>query len=125
MSSLSSALKIITSSILFRNSGAKDFFKAPSITDLACSSACAAFVAVPKPTPPPKSFNWRAPMLEVIIIMVFLKSIFLPKLSVINPSSKICSKILNTSGCAFSISSNKITAYGFLLTFSVNCPPSS
>src|SRR5574344_2815838 len=30
-----------------------------------------------------------------------------------------------TSGCAFSISSNNITEYGFLLTFSVNCPASS
>ena len=33
--------------------------------------------------------------------------------------------MLNTSGCAFSISSNNITEYGFLLTFSLNCPPSS
>ena len=29
------------------------------------------------------------------------------------------------SGCAFSISSNKTTEYGLLLTFSVSCPPSS
>ena len=53
-------------------------------------------------------------------MMVFLKSIFLPRLSVICPSSKICNNILKTSGCAFSISSNNTTAYGFLRTFSVN-----
>ena len=41
------------------------------------------------------------------------------------PSSSTCSRILNTSGCAFSISSNRITAYGFLRTFSLSCPPSS
>lgn len=45
--------------------------------------------------------------------------------SVRRPSSKTCNKILNTSGCAFSISSNRITEYGFLRTASVNCPPSS
>ena len=33
--------------------------------------------------------------------------------------------MLNTSGWAFSISSNKITENGFLRTFSLNCPPPS
>ena len=41
------------------------------------------------------------------------------------PSSSTCKRILNTSGCAFSISSKRITLYGFLLTFSLSCPPSS
>ena len=41
------------------------------------------------------------------------------------PSSKTCKRTLNTSGCAFSISSNKITENGFRLTFSESCPPSS
>ena len=58
-------------------------------------------------------------------MIVFLKSTRLPRESVMKPSSRICSNILNTSGCAFSISSSKTTAYGFLLTFSVSCPPSS
>ena len=40
------------------------------------------------------------------MIMVLRKSIFLPKESVKRPSSKICSKIFITSGCAFSSSSN-------------------
>ena len=65
------------------------------------------------------------PKFEVKIIIVFLKSTVLPWESVILPSSNTCSNILNTSGCAFSISSNRITLYGFLLTASVNWPPSS
>ena len=59
------------------------------------------------------------------MIIVFLKSILRPKLSVKCPSSSTWSIILKTSGCAFSISSKRTTQYGFLLTFSVNCPPSS
>ena len=34
--------------------------------------------------------------------------------------SMIWSRIFEMSGCAFSISSNRTTQYGFLLTFSVN-----
>jgi len=59
------------------------------------------------------------------MMTVFLKLTFLPLESVICPSSSTCSKILKTSGCAFSISSNKTTEYGFLRTFSLSCPPSS
>ena len=59
------------------------------------------------------------------MITVFLKFTILPCESVNLPSSKIWSIIFITSGCAFSISSNSITEYGFLLTFSVNCPASS
>ena len=66
-----------------------------------------------------------APTFDVIIIIVFLKFTVLPCESVNLPSSSICNNIFITSGCAFSISSNNITEYGFLLTFSVNCPPSS
>ena len=50
-----------------------------------------------------------APTFEVIIIMVFLKFITLPLLSVSLPSSSICKSTLNTSGCAFSTSSNSTT----------------
>ena len=60
-----------------------------------------------------------------MIITVFLKLTVLPWLSVRRPSSSICNNIFITSGCAFSISSNNITEYGFLLIFSVNWPPSS
>ena len=50
-----------------------------------------------------------APTFEVIIIKVFLKSIVRPFESVKRPSSKICNNKLNTSGCAFSTSSNNTT----------------
>ena len=62
---------------------------------------------------------------EVMIKMVFLKSILRPNPSVMCPSSNTCKSKLKISGCAFSISSSKTIAYGFLLTFSVSCPPSS
>ena len=64
-------------------------------------------------------------LLEVRMIMVFLKSTVRPCESVIRPSSSTCSRTLNTSGCAFSISSNRTTEYGFLRTASVSWPPSS
>lgn len=45
--------------------------------------------------------------------------------SVTRPSSSICSSTLNTSACAFSTSSNRMTAYGRRRTASVSWPPSS
>ena len=51
----------------------------------------------------------RAPMFEVMIRIVFLKSTVLPRPSVNWPSSNTCSSRLNTSGCAFSISSSSTT----------------
>ena len=52
------------------------------------------------------------PMLEVMIRMAFLNETMRPWLSVTLPSSSICSRMLKTSAWAFSISSNKTTAYG-------------
>ena len=46
------------------------------------------------------------------MMTVFRKSTVRPWLSVSRPSSRICSRTLNTSGCAFSISSNSTTLYG-------------
>ena len=60
--------------------------------------SCDLTASVPKPTPFPKSLTCLAPRLEVIIITVFLKSTFLPKLSVNVPSSSTCNSILNMSG---------------------------
>ena len=60
-----------------------------------------------------------------MITTVFLKSTVRPCPSVILPSSSIWSKTLNTSGCAFSTSSSRITQYGCRRTASVSCPPSS
>ena len=64
-------------------------------------------------------------MFEVMMITVFLKSTVRPWLSVMRPSSSTCSRTLNTSGCAFSISSNNTTAYGLRRTASVSWLPSS
>ena len=50
-----------------------------------------------------------APRFEVMMISVFLKSTVRPCPSVSRPSSSTCRRTLNTSGCAFSISSNNTT----------------
>jgi hypothetical protein len=52
------------------------------------------------------------PTLLVITNTVLRKSTVRPLPSVNLPSSRICSRTLNTSGCAFSISSNSNTEYG-------------
>mmetsp|Transcript_12279 Transcript_12279/g.26553 ORF Transcript_12279/g.26553 Transcript_12279/m.26553 type:complete len:277 (+) Transcript_12279:166-996(+) len=64
-------------------------------------------------------------MFDVKMTMQFLKSTFVPLLSVTCPSSSSCNIMLNTSGWAFSISSKSSTEYGRRLTASVSCPPSS
>ena len=51
-----------------------------------------------------------------MISTVFLKSTVRPWLSVRRPSSRICSSVLNTSGWAFSISSNSTTENGLRRT---------
>ncbi len=65
------------------------------------------------------------PMLDVIIMITFLKFTVRPLLSVSLPSSSTCRRRLNRSGCAFSISSRSTTEYGLCLTASVSWPPSS
>ena len=67
----------------------------------------------------------RAPMFDVMMMIVFLKFTRLPRPSVRWPSSNTCSRMLKMSGCAFSISSSSTTEYGFRFTFSVSWPPSS
>jgi hypothetical protein len=62
---------------------------------------------------------------EVMMMIVFLKSTVLHFESVSLQSSKSWSNVLNTSGCAFSTSSKRITEYGFLLTASVSSHHSS
>jgi hypothetical protein len=51
----------------------------------------------------------RAPMFDVMMMIVFLKFTRLPRPSVRWPSSNTCSRMLNRSGCAFSISSRSTT----------------
>ena len=68
--------------------------------------------------------NWL-PRLLVRIRMVFRKSTVRPWPSVSRPSSSTCSSTSNTSGCAFSTSSSRITEYGRRRTASVSWPPCS
>ena len=65
------------------------------------------------------------PALVVITMTAFSKLTFLPCASLTVPSSRICKRILSTSGCAFSISSKRTMEYGRRRIFSVNCPASS
>jgi hypothetical protein len=65
------------------------------------------------------------PIFDVMITITLRKSTFLPCASVSCPSSRIWSRMLNTSGCAFSISSKSTTEYGLRRTASVSWPPSS
>ena len=58
---------------------------------------------------PLKRYIQKAPMLEVMMRIVFLKSTVRPWESVMRPSSRTWSSTLNTSGWAFSISSNSTT----------------
>src|SRR5438067_1853610 len=57
-----------------------------------------------------------------MMITVFLKSTVRPWPSVRRPSSRICNKVLKTSGWPFSISSKRITEYGRRRTCSVDWP---
>ena len=58
-------------------------------------------------------------------MIVLVKSTVWPWLSVSRPSSSTCSRMLNTSRWAFSISSSSTTEYGRRRTASVSLPPSS
>ena len=62
---------------------------------------------------------------DLMMTTVLRKSTVRPWPSVSLPSSSTCNSTLNTSGCAFSTSSNRMTAYGRRRTASVSCPPSS
>ena len=111
ISSLPSGLYITISSNRFKNSGRKLCFSNPSTASFACWVIC--------PFSMPSKIYWL-PKLLVRIRIVFLKSTVLPWLSVIRPSSSTCNSTLNTSGCAFSISSNSTTLYGLRRTASVS-----
>mmetsp|Transcript_27147 Transcript_27147/g.52913 ORF Transcript_27147/g.52913 Transcript_27147/m.52913 type:complete len:208 (-) Transcript_27147:1523-2146(-) len=116
ISFMPSDLKMMNSSRRFRNSGLK-LRRISAITRVRISGSWSGSPAM--------SMMLAEPMLEVKMMMVFLKSTVRPCPSVMRPSSSTCSRTLKTSGCAFSISSNSTTLYGRLLTASLNWPPSS
>ena len=62
-----------------------------------------------KPSPAPPFSMTDDPTFDVMMMSVFLKSTVRPLESVRRPSSRICSIMLKTSGCAFSISSKSTT----------------
>lgn len=68
------------------------------------------------------STSYFDPRLLVSMITVFVKSTVFPWPSVSLPSSITYKSMLSIFGCAFSISSNRMTAYLFLTTYSVSCP---
>ncbi len=105
---------MIVSSTRLRNSGRK-LARSASITLALISGTFDSFI--PRIACDPR--------LLVMITTVLRKSTTLPWPSVRRPSSSTWSRMLNTSGCAFSISSNRITLYGRRRIASESCPPSS
>ena len=104
-------MKTTTSSTRFRNSGRKCFLSS-DMTRLSISWS-------ERPLAPwaekPMVEVWamsRAPMLDVMMMTVLEKSTWRPWPSVRRPSSRIWSRTLKTSGCAFSTSSKRTTEYG-------------
>ena len=108
----------------FKNSGRKAFFSSCMtrlLISLSESPFCPEFE---KPSVVVVVMS-RAPTFEVMMMTVLRKSTVRPWASVRRPSSRICSRMLNTSGCAFSISSKSTTEYGRWRTALVSWPPSS
>ena len=96
-------------SMRFRNSGRKVRRSSPVTARLtrSCRSR-----SPPSPLAKPRGCSWviwEAPTLLVITTTAFLKSAFLPWLSVRQPSSRICSSRFQTERWAFSISSKSTT----------------
>src|SRR5438067_7103235 len=80
---------------------------------------------VPAPNPTRAAVRSRAPALVVKIRTTWRKSLCRPLLSVRVAWSITWSRMSNTSGCAFSISSSSNTACGCLRMASVSRPPCS
>ena len=98
---------MMISSMRLMNSGLKVRFTSPiTISAMLLSVSRGSLEA--KPIRPFFSMK-RAPMFEVMIRMVFLKSTVLPRPSVSWPSSNTWRSTLNVSGWAFSISSRRTT----------------
>ena len=96
-----SGRNMMISSRRLRNSGRKERRSS------ARTASCASALMLPSGLMP--SSRYWLPRLLVRMMMVFLKSTVRPWLSVMRPSSRICSRMLNTSGWAFSTSSNSTT----------------
>ena len=98
----------MTSSIRLMNSGRKTFFSSPMIRFFMSSYERPVSSPTVKPMPVFLAIS-EAPMFDVMITMALRKSTVRPWASVSRPSSRICSRMLKTSGWAFSISSSSST----------------
>ena len=86
-----------------------------------CSESSCPFLTLCARNPSSDSFIiWSAPRLLVRMIIVLRKLTSLPFASVNTPSSSSCNSKLNTSGCAFSISSKSTTEKGFFIIWAVS-----
>ena len=101
-------LNTMISSMRFRNSGLNSFFISAMTRLLISLSDSPACSSVEKPSVVGCAIS-RAPTFDVMMMTALRKSTVRPCASVKRPSSKIWSRMLNTSGCAFSISSNSTT----------------
>ena len=105
ISSRESLWKTITSSMRLRNSGRKTFFSSPMIRSfMSFSEAPVSSSETAKPKETLRAMS-LAPMFEVMITIVLRKST-VPSLRRPWLSSRIWSRMLKTSGWAFSISSS-------------------
>ena len=96
----------MVSSIRLRNSGRMVFFNISITAVLAFSMTSSRLESVRFSN---CCWIYCDPRLDVMMIIVFLKFTVRPLLSVSRPSSSTCKRMLNTSGCAFSISSKSTT----------------
>jgi hypothetical protein len=106
-----SGWKTMISSRRLMNSGRKWRSISLLISDVLHLLVVAVLVAAPKPNAAPPLIR-SAPMLLVMIRITLRKSTCGRTSRSGGPSSMICSSMLKTSGCAFSISSSSTTAYG-------------
>ena len=118
--------KTTISSMRLMNSGRRKAASAAWASVASASDAAASSTAILwSRADANRSPRASAPALDVMMIRVLRKSTSRPLLSVRRPSSRTWSRMLNTSGWAFSISSRSTTLYGRRRTASVSCPPSS
>ena len=103
-----SDLNTMISSMRLRNSGRNSFFISDMTRDLISLSDRPLPSLAEKPSVVVCAMS-RAPTFDVMMMTVLRKSTVRPWASVRRPSSRICRRMLNTSGCAFSISSKSTT----------------
>jgi hypothetical protein len=121
---LSSCWNTTISSIRLRNSG-RNASCGRRITWSRRSALDVFAVLLPNPSGSRRPAISSDPRLLVMMVTVLRKSTVRPWESVSRLASSTYSRVLKTSGWAFSISSKSTTEYGRRRTASVSCPASS